>query len=55
MSPAFWRRTTAAIALPAGVEVEYLEVYRNDILLKRIAGSPATVNADGWKAGSDVT
>jgi len=41
-------------SMPADTTVEYLEVYLNDVLHKRIAGDAATVNADAWHRGEDA-
>ena len=63
----FGGTSTGLQLAPAGVQIEYYEVYytRSDFdggnglgveyLHKRIAGNAATVNADGWKNGDDAT
>ena len=47
-------QTTTKNFLPAGIEVEYVELYYNDVLRKRIAGNAAFVNADPWKYGENA-
>lgn len=49
--------TTAGGSLWPDCEVEYLEVYYNDTLHKRIdaSGGIAAINADAWAPGGDVT
>jgi len=55
---AFLATTSGATPAPVGTRFEYLEAYfttsGSRTLRKRIAGNAATVNADGWKAGSNA-
>lgn len=48
---------TAGVSMIPDCEVEYLEVYYNDTLHKRIdaSGGIAAINADAWQLGGDVT
>ena len=52
----FLSNTAGSFMIP-DCEIEYLEVYYNDALHKRIdaSGGIAAINADAWQLGGDVT